>query len=80
MRAKYYDKQAFKARDSQFDTNKIISTAIKDVSIKSQAVLVAARVGKDVIQGVINNLQDKRDYRDARKADQELLNYYNNRR
>lgn len=80
LRAKYYDKQAFKTRDSQFDTNKTISAAIKDVSIKSQAVIGAAKVGKYAVQGLLNNLQDKRDYRDARKANQELLEYYNNRR
>ena len=64
LRAKYYDKQAFKTRDSQFDTNKTISAAIKDVSIKSQAVIGAAKVGKYAVQGLLNNLQDKRDYRE----------------
>lgn len=60
IRAKYYDKKAFKTRDKTFDETESVLAGIKDLSIKSQRIAAVASVGAVAVKGIIRYKQSNK--------------------
>lgn len=77
IRAKHYDKQAFKTRDKRFDDIETLTAGIKDLGTKATTVVRVAQVGSAVAQGMLNRHMDNKDRKHARKVNAEMTEMYN---
>ena len=54
LRAKYYDRKAFKTRDKKFDDNEVLKAGIGDLSLKSERIIAAAYIGAAAVKAMRN--------------------------